>query len=162
MVNEKHMFVAAAVLVVAFMGFLALSGNIGGRNSAGAAQATGAGCGYSGCGGGSPAGSGAAPAASGGEQAQAPVQVQEVEVRALASGGYDNPTVNVKAGVPVKFDFSADPGAGCGRQIIIDNVGVNLVSRNGETESATFTPQTPGQYRFHCGMNMFRGVLVAS
>jgi len=141
MVNEKHMFVAAAVLVVAFMGFLAMSGNIGGGNSAGAQ-----------------AGVPVAASAAGQQQ----VQAQEVEVRALASGGYDNPTVIVKAGVPVKFDFSADPNAGCGRQIIIDNVGVNLVSRNGETESATFTPQTPGQYRFHCGMNMFRGVLVAS
>ena len=142
MVNEKHMFVAAAVLVVAFMGFLAMSGNIGGRNSAGAQAAA------------------QVPASAGGQPSGG--QVQEVEVRALASGGYDNPTVNVKAGVPVKFDFSADPNAGCGRQIIIDNVGVNLVSRNGETESATFTPQNPGQYKFHCGMNMFRGVLVAS
>ena len=100
------------------------------------------------------------PISTGGQQAIG--QVQEVAVRALASGGYDNPTVAVKAGQAVKFDFSADPRSGCGRQLIIDNVGVNLVSRNGETVSATFTPKTPGQYNFHCGMNMFRGVLVAT
>ncbi len=86
---------------------------------------------------------------------------QEVSLHASAYG-YDKDTISVKAGQPVKFDFSADPGAGCGRQVIIDNFGVNLVSRNGETVSATFTPASPGEYSFHCGMNMFRGRLVAT
>jgi plastocyanin domain-containing protein len=86
---------------------------------------------------------------------------QTVSLRATAYG-YDKETINVKAGQPVKFEFSADPNAGCGRQVIIDNVGVNLVSRNGETVSATFTPPSPGTYSFHCGMYMFRGSLIAT
>lgn len=87
--------------------------------------------------------------------------LQVVAIHANPYGGYDNPTVTVKAGQPVRLDFSADPRAGCGRQIIVDNVGVNLVSRNGETVSATFTPPRPGNYAFHCSMNMFRGMMVA-
>ena len=74
--------------------------------------------------------------------------------------GYDKTQITVKAGSPVRLDFSADPASGCGRQIIVDNVGVNLVSKNGETVSATFTPPSPGQYKYHCSMNMFRGVLT--
>ena len=142
MANVKYVFVGVVVLVVAFLGVMAA--NRGGAKSYADMPIDES-----------------IPVSSGGQQPTGG-QVQEVAVRALASGGYDNPTVNVKAGSPVKFDFSADPNAGCGRQLIIDNVGVNLVSRNGETVSATFTPKSPGQYRFHCGMNMFRGVLVAS
>ena len=155
MVNEKHAFAAVALLVVAFIGFLIFS-----------------------------SGSHAAPTPSDSNYAAHPIdnsipttqdapanvappaaaQLQEVSVRALSSGGYNNPSPTVKAGEPVQFDFSADSGAGCGRQLIIDGLGsrVNLVSRNGETVSATFTPPSPGQYRFHCGMNLFRGVLIAT
>ncbi len=104
------------------------------------------------------------PSTTGSQPAQPSGQLQVVSVRALSSGGYDNPSPTVQAGVPVRFDFSADPGSGCGRQIIIDGLSsrVSLISRSGETVSATFTPPTPGQYRFHCGMNMFRGVLTAT
>lgn len=142
MVNMKYAFVAVVVLVVAFFGVMLLSGKARAQNIADMPIDE------------------SIPINTGGGQ-QAGGQAQVVAVRALASGGYDNPTVNVRAGIPVRFDFSADPRSGCGRQLIIDNVGVNLVSRNGETVSATFTPKTPGQYRFHCGMNMFRGVLIA-
>ncbi|MFA6489401.1 MAG: cupredoxin domain-containing protein [Candidatus Micrarchaeia archaeon] len=143
MVDMKYAFAAVAVFVVAFVGVMLFAGKGSGQNIADMPIDE-------------------SIPINAGEQVQAGAQVQEVAVRALASGGYDNPTVNVKAGLPVKFDFSADPRSGCGRQLIIDNVGVNLVSRNGETVSATFTPKTAGQYNFHCGMNMFRGVLVAS
>ena len=83
---------------------------------------------------------------------------QEVSLTATASG-YDKTQIYVKAGVPVHFSFTAK-GAGCGSQLIIDKVGVNLVS-SGNTVDATFTPPSPGNYPYHCGMNMFRGVLVA-
>lgn len=84
-----------------------------------------------------------------------------VSLRALATGLYDKDTISVKAGQPIRLDFSADPGAGCGRQLIVDGAGINVISRNGETVSATFTLPTPGRYAYHCGMNMFRGMLVA-
>ena len=86
--------------------------------------------------------------------------LQKVNVRALSNGQYDKPQVTVKAGIPVEFSFTADPGAGCGAQLLIPAFNVSLVSRNGETQIATFTPTTPGQYPFHCGMNMFRGTLI--
>jgi heme/copper-type cytochrome/quinol oxidase subunit 2 len=84
---------------------------------------------------------------------------QAVSVRALSTGYYDKQEVTVKAGVPVKFEFSADPGAGCGRALYIPDFDVQLRSLSGETVSATFTPTVPGDYPYRCGMNMFRGVL---
>lgn len=90
--------------------------------------------------------------------APVPASVQVVSVHASGSG-YDHPTIEVKAGDPVEFHFSADYSAGCGSQLILDGFNVNLVSQNGEDKVARFTPTTPGRYPFHCGMNMFRGEL---
>ena len=84
---------------------------------------------------------------------------QEVSLTATSSG-YDKTEIRVKAGVPVHFTFTAN-NAGCCAQLLIDKVGVQLVSRNGEAVDATFTPPSPGNYPYHCGMNMCRGVLVA-
>jgi len=142
MANMKYAFAAVAILVVAFVGFLLFSG--AGRQSVADMPIDES----------IPINAGGTPAAG--------TSVQEVSLRALGTGLYDKSTINVKAGQMVKFDFSAEPSAGCGRQLIIDKVGVNLVSRNGETVTATFTPPSPGNYNYHCGMNMFRGVLVAS
>jgi len=86
-------------------------------------------------------------------------QVQLVAIRALSNGYYDKQEITVKAGIPVKLDFSAEPQAGCGRQFILDGFNVQLISKTGETESATFTPTAPGDYAYHCGMNMWRGVM---
>lgn len=91
--------------------------------------------------------------------APAAASVQVVSVRAVNSGGYDHPSLQVKAGIPVEFHFSADSNVGCGRQLILDGLGVNLVSQNGEDQVARFTPTAPGTYAYHCGMNMFRGSL---
>ncbi|MDE1798526.1 MAG: cupredoxin domain-containing protein, partial [Candidatus Micrarchaeota archaeon] len=94
--------------------------------------------------------------AKGGESAPAPAQaapaLQVVSVRALNSGAYDHPTLQVKDGEPVELHFSADPNVGCGAQFILDGFNVNLVSR-GEDEVARFTPTQPGTYAYHCGMN---------
>lgn len=143
MVNQKHLLITTGILVLAFVAFVIMDSSK--RSGAGhsideSIPETKDGGGTGGTNGGA---------------------VQTVSLRASAYG-YDKETITVKAGQPVKFEFSADPNAGCGRQVIIDNVGVNLVSRNGETVSATFTPSSPGTYSFHCGMYMFLGSLIAT
>ncbi|MDP2718165.1 MAG: cupredoxin domain-containing protein, partial [Candidatus Micrarchaeota archaeon] len=104
----------------------------------------------------------AAPAA-GGPVSPAPTgssgAVQDVFIRALPTGFYDQLEVTVKKGVPVRFHFTAEPGSGCGAQLIMDAFGVNLVSRGQETV-AEFTPTRAGTYPYHCSMNMFRGKMV--
>ncbi len=159
MIGPKHAFMAICILALAFVGFMVFNQNHVSATALGSGAS--AGCEAGRCplpatgslsGGLGNDANAAAPAAG----------LQVVSVRAQSSGGYDHPAVSVKAGQPVRFDFSADPGSGCGAQIIIDGVGVNLISRNGATVSATFTPPAPGQYPYHCGMNMFRGVLTAT
>ena len=85
---------------------------------------------------------------------------QKVSVRALNTGFYDKLEVRVKAGMPVELSFSADPDSGCGRELMIPEFGVDLLSKNGETKTATFTPQKAGAYGYFCGMRMFNGKLI--
>ncbi len=86
--------------------------------------------------------------------------VQDVYVKALGTGFYDKAEVTVKKGIPVRFHFSAEQNAGCGRYIIIDGFSKNAISRSGEEQIMEFTPTAAGKYPYHCGMNMFRGTLV--
>lgn len=84
--------------------------------------------------------------------------VQEVSLNA-GSYGYDKTEIRVKKGIPVKFSFSADSGAGCGRMLLIRDFGVRLTS-NGDVQVAQFTPTVSGRFPYSCPMNMFRGVLI--
>ncbi|MFA5106239.1 MAG: cupredoxin domain-containing protein [Candidatus Micrarchaeia archaeon] len=86
--------------------------------------------------------------------------VQDVYIHALPTGSYDKPEVHVKAGNPVRLHFIADPGSGCGAQLLMEEFNVNLISRNSAEQVATFTPSKPGTYEYHCGMHMFVGRMV--
>lgn len=79
---------------------------------------------------------------------------QDIYIKALANGDYDNKEIVVKKGIPVNVHFTADPAAGCGRQLVIYGLNVNLISKNGEEQVAEFTPEKEGTYKFSCGMRM--------
>lgn len=84
---------------------------------------------------------------------------QEISIKALNSGSYDKPEIVVKKGIPVKLSFSADSGAGCGRMLLMQNFGVQLISKNGEVQTTTFTPTQEGVFEYSCSMRMFVGRL---
>lgn len=128
------------------------SGAPAGQADAPAAAAGGGGCG---CGG----SLGATTAAA----AQAPQNVQDIYIRALSTGSYDKQEVTVKKGMPVRLHFTADPDAGCGRQIVLYGLDVKAVSRNGEEGTADFTPAEAGTYEYNCGMRMWKpGKLIVA
>jgi len=122
------------------------------------------------CGVGSAGGCGAAPRGGGGcgcggnidaatttnASAAAPENAQDVYIRALNTGSYDKQEVTVKKGIPVRLHFTADPDAGCGRQMVIYGLNVRAISKNGEENIVDFTPQDAGTYEYNCGMRMWR------
>ncbi|MEK6982088.1 MAG: cupredoxin domain-containing protein [Candidatus Micrarchaeota archaeon] len=82
--------------------------------------------------------------------------VQEIYIKALSSGTYDNKQITVKKGVPVRLHFSADPGAGCGRAMVIYGLNVRAISQNGQEQIVDFTPSQAGTFEYNCGMRMFQ------
>jgi hypothetical protein len=80
---------------------------------------------------------------------------QDIYIRALDTGVYDNMAITVKKSIPVRLHFTADTDAGCGRQLVIYGLNVQAVSQNGEEDVVEFTPQDAGTYEYSCGMHMW-------
>jgi len=94
-----------------------------------------------------------APARRGGQGVQ--------EVTVTVKGGYDPDTILVEAGRAVRLHFYRDETADCSERIVFEQFGIDRPLPPFQTTTIEFTPQTPGDYPFRCGMSMMRGRVVA-
>lgn len=86
--------------------------------------------------------------------------VQEVAV--TVKGGYDPDTIVVKAGTPVRLNFTRRESSMCSEMVVFDGIDRSLKLPEGETVSVEFTPEAPGEIPFQCQMGMLRGKIVAT
>lgn len=84
--------------------------------------------------------------------------VQEIKV--VVKGGYSPDVIAVRAGMPVRLDFYRDETASCSEQVVFPDFGIARDLPAYKTTAIEFTPDTPGEYTFACGMNMMRGRLI--
>jgi plastocyanin domain-containing protein len=84
---------------------------------------------------------------------------QEVDV--TVKGGYQPAAIQVKAGQPVRLNFTRREASTCGEEVIFPGFGKRAHLPENQTVSLEVVPDTPGEYEFTCGMNMYRGKLVA-
>jgi plastocyanin domain-containing protein len=84
--------------------------------------------------------------------------VQEVRIR--VKGGYDPDVIVVKAGKPVKLHFYREEEASCSETVVFPDFAKSLKLPPFETVTLELMPEKPGEYDFHCQMNMLRGVLI--
>jgi len=82
------------------------------------------------------------------------------EIRVMVKGGYDPDVIVVKQGKPVRLDFYRDETASCSEQVIFGDFGIARDLPAFKTTQIQFTPETPGEFTFTCGMNMMRGKLI--
>ena len=82
------------------------------------------------------------------------------EVRITVKGGYTPDTVVVQAGKPVRLQFYRDETADCSERIVLEAFGIDAPLPAFQTTDIEFTPAQPGEFRFRCGMNMLKGLLV--
>ena len=82
------------------------------------------------------------------------------EVRITVKGGYTPDTVVVQAGTPVRLQFYRDETADCSERIVLEDFGIDAALPAFQTTAIEFTPAQPGEFRFRCGMNMLKGLLV--
>src|SRR5207247_1873123 len=82
------------------------------------------------------------------------------EIRVLVKGGYTPDTILVQAGKPVRLQFYRDETADCSERVVFEAFGINQALPAFQTTTVEFTPKTPGEYPFRCGMNMLKGLLV--
>ena len=77
------------------------------------------------------------------------------------NGGYSPATLNVTAGRPVEITFVRKSAAGCDGELVIPALKVNKTLKQGEKTVVKFTPKKGQTIAFACGMNMYKGQVVA-
>ncbi|HKW41868.1 MAG TPA: cupredoxin domain-containing protein [Gemmatimonadales bacterium] len=82
------------------------------------------------------------------------------EVRVVVKGGYTPDTIVVRAGQPVRLQFYRDETADCSERVVFEDFGIDAALPAFQATAVEFTPTEPGEYRFRCGMNMLKGLLV--
>jgi Cu+-exporting ATPase len=84
---------------------------------------------------------------------------QDIYLKATKYGTYSPSSLKVKKGIPVRIHYSADEGAGCGREVIFDEFKIRKLAPSQGEALIEFTPQKTGKFPFHCSMRMFNGII---
>ena len=84
--------------------------------------------------------------------------VQEIDV--TVKGGYQPASIKVKAGQPVRLNFTRREASTCGEEVVLPSFGKRAHLPQGKTVPVEVLPEKPGEYEFTCGMNMYRGKLI--
>ena len=84
------------------------------------------------------------------------IQVVDVTVR----GGYPPSSIVVKAGRPLRLNFTRRESTLCGEEVVLPEFGRRAHLPENQTVPLDIVPQEPGEYEFTCGMNMYKGKLI--
>jgi plastocyanin domain-containing protein len=84
--------------------------------------------------------------------------VQETNI--VVKGGYTPDVLVVKAGQPVRLNFTRQETASCSEMVLFPDFDRSAKLPTGETVPIEFTPETPGEYDFQCQMGMLHGKLI--
>lgn len=85
--------------------------------------------------------------------------MQEIDV--TVKGGYQPASIMVRAGKPVRLNFTRREASTCGEEVVLPTFGKRAHLPQDQTVSVEVMPDKPGEYEFTCGMNMYKGKLIA-
>ncbi|OKH37425.1 hypothetical protein NIES2119_14090 [[Phormidium ambiguum] IAM M-71] len=85
--------------------------------------------------------------------------IQEVTI--TVDGGYEPSRIVVQSGQPVRLNFHRLDPSSCLEQVLIPDFHIAADLPINVVTSVEFTPKKAGNYVFTCGMNMFRGEIIA-
>ncbi len=78
----------------------------------------------------------------------------------VSSKGYAPHEIQLKAGSSAKINFKTEANAGCLRQVVAKDLGVNAILDDQSDNYITLKDLKPGTYEFTCGMGMYGGKIV--
>lgn len=85
---------------------------------------------------------------------------QEIEV--VVEGGYSPDRIEVRQGQPVRLTFLRRESTDCTERLVLPHFGLTVNLPQGKHVPVEFTPTEPGEFPFHCGMNMVRGRIIVT
>jgi plastocyanin domain-containing protein len=83
-------------------------------------------------------------------------QVVDVTVK----GGYQPSSIIVKAGQPLRLNFTRRESTPCGEEVVLPEFGKRAHLPENRAVPIEIVPEKPGEYEFTCGMNMYKGKLI--
>jgi plastocyanin domain-containing protein len=83
---------------------------------------------------------------------------QEIDV--TVKGGYQPSTIVVKAGTPLRLNFTRREASTCGEEVVLPEFGKRAHLPENRTVPVEVIPEQTGEYEFTCGMNMYKGKLI--
>ncbi len=95
----------------------------------------------------------ATPAAS--KTASAPIAIK------VDGSGYHPSAVNAPAGKPIALVFTRTSDEGCGQQLVFPTLNIRKDLPLNQPVRVEFTMPASGSVAFTCGMDMYRGSIVA-
>ena len=93
------------------------------------------------------------------QKAQVKQGIQSVDI--VVDGGYTPDRIEVSVGEPVRLNFYRQDPSNCLEQVLLPDFNKALDLTLNETTSVEIVPEKPGEYSFTCGMNMYRGLIIA-
>jgi len=85
--------------------------------------------------------------------------IQAIDV--IVKGGYQPSSIRVKSGQRVRLNFMRREASTCGEEVLIPDFGKRAYLPENLNVPIEIMLEKPGEYEFTCGMNMYRGKLIA-
>jgi plastocyanin domain-containing protein len=81
-----------------------------------------------------------------------------IDIR-VANGTYTPALIDTPAGQPLTFRVLREDASPCAEYLIIDELGISESLPINRLHTVTLPALEAGDYRFHCQMNMYQGIL---
>ena len=79
----------------------------------------------------------------------------------VGATGYQPSEAKAQAGKPVRLEFTRTTDEGCGQQLVFPTLDIKKDLPLNQPVNVDVTMPASGKLAFTCGMDMFRGALVA-
>ena len=79
---------------------------------------------------------------------------------AVTDNGFEPASVQVEAGKPVTLVVTRKTDATCAKEIVFEDQGIRKELPLNQAVEITFTPSSPGEVKYSCGMSMVTGKVV--
>jgi plastocyanin domain-containing protein len=81
-----------------------------------------------------------------------------IDVR-VANGTYSPALIDSPAGQPLTLRVLREDASPCAEYLIVEGVGISEVLPINHLHAVKLPAMEAGEYRFHCQMNMYQGIL---
>ena len=88
------------------------------------------------------------------------VVVAQERVEVLVDGGYKPSVIKIKKGSATTLVLTRKDPNSCLEEFILSDFKIKKYLPVGKSVEIVIRPQEAGEYKFHCGMNMFHGKVI--